>query len=913
MRRKSTQVLMLSLLLTGAATFFGGYVYADDDNSTSTTVEVQYPPYKPSNLTATVGTQNADGTATVTLTFTTPSKSYDTFWEEVLDADEYPLTEITKIVVAERYYDDDEFEYVYTEVAAVTDGIKIGTEMSIELLNQAEGKHTYYVFALNSKSKEKLGSNDGSYATSDEVTVGTVYEAPAAVTDLKYVNNYPNIELTWTAPTAGEDGGVFKADELTYTVYRNNEEIKSGLTETKFTDVLDVKEPTGLQYAVVASTKAGNSYQTKTDAFVVGPAYTLPFAETFPNGSASKVWTKSTSNTEFTVNTYISSYSGVQTGFDSKLTNGYDADGGALYIKCNSTWYDSSTEPVDTYGTYTSAPISLAGVNSPVLSFYQYVVPNVKNNLKASIIVTADGVDKTAAEYTFNEEGTEGWLQRSVSLAEFAGKTVNITFRGDCTNDTPGFTAFDKIVIEDAKDNDLVLNALNAPTNINAGDEYTVIADIYNKGAKEATNFTVELYLNEKLFKSETVASLAAGASKTVTFTATADNSYGTAAAFEAKVIFTADEDQTNNSATATATVKTAATPAATSLTANQVNQTVQLAWTAPDYILPASVKVTESFENYDNAAKTFGNWTMSAAHSYGPDFEDFDIDEDMFTGTATYTVVDSEALDAGTSWYGKAATGTHYLMNVGRYYAYRTDWLISPVLSGEAQTVTFKIASHKFITDWYGDEVPDQVKVYYSTKTNDTSDFETAVVNQNITKSLKKDGEYETITAELPAGAKYFAIVITNKDDEYGESIVFIDDITFTQGQDGIQATLLGYDIYDGETKLNDAPVAETSYTVNSPAAGSHSYTVVAVYNVGSSVASNVADVAFSGVANINADAVSVFAAAGQLHINAAEAQVYDIAGRVIAKTVGNTVLSVARGTYIVRADNKSFKVLVK
>jgi hypothetical protein len=920
MRKKFTQVMMLSLLLTGAATVFGGYAYAgDDDDDTETTVEVKYRPYKPTINSTSVGEQAADGTATVTFNITTPDQSYDTY-DGALDKEKYPLTEITSIVIAEEGVDEEfGFYTTYNTLKTVTEGIEIGAEMTIELENQAEGKHTYYVFALNSKSPSSLSSSSRSSAASVNVTVGKVYEAPAKVTDLTYVDNYPEISLSWTAPTEGKDGGSIKVEELTYDVYRNSDVIASGLTETTYKDELSLTEPTEIKYSVVAKTSKGSSDKVTTASFIEGPAYSIPFTETFKEyGYSDNLWSVTKSETsELNTSIYLSN---TATGVnDTSLSSGYDGDQGALVIKQNGKYFgyfDSSEEEKEGTVLYTSAPISLKEAKRPVLSFYQYIAPSEKNVLKASVSIEQNGEKTVLNEYTYtNTDETEGWRLESYDLSDFVGGDIKLVFSGTSLNSAYGFTAFDVINIEEALDYDVVLNSFTAPSNINAGDEYTATVDLYNKGVKAAEKFDVLLYLNDTLLKSQSIASLAAGASTTVTFTATADNSYGSPVTFDAKVNFEADEDQSNNTASATAKVKIAAAPAVTNLKAEAVNSDIQLTWSAPDYILPATVKVTESFEDYDNAAKSFGSWTMSTAHYY-TSFTSYGIDDEVFSGKATFTVVDSEELEAGEKWVGKAATGTHYLMNTGNSYSFygRTDYLISPALSGNAQTVTFKIASLIKVTDyWSGDDLPDHVKVLYSTTTNDKSAFTETLVDKDIESVLKSGDDFEIITAELPEGAKYFAIVITNPDDEDGDSIVLLDDITFEQGQDGIQAQLIGYDVYEDNTKLNSEVLTETSYTVVAPEKGTHKYTVVVRYNVGSSDASNEASVELSGVEALEGAGVSVYASAGEIHISAAKAQVYDLAGRLVAVTTGDAVVAVAHGTYVVRADNQVVKVLVK
>lgn len=912
MTKKTTQVLMLSLLLAGSAAAIGNFVYAAEANANAhaqAPLKVVGVPYKPTNLTATAAEPNDDGTADVTLTFTTPTR----YWDD----DEYSsangLDEITSIAVVEGT------STIYTE-----EFTEIGVEHSIVLEKQSSGSHTYKVYILNSESDESVRANYYSYAS---VTIKVGYDAPGSVGDLTVTNNNPEVSISWTAPTAGKEGGTFRSENLVYDVYRyisskNKTQIATGISDLSFTDNVSYDKPTQIWYGVVARNDDGSSDASESSKIIVGKGYSIPFSETFSGGTASNLWTKEQSNSLFYISQYFSS-SGVKTGLGNTIYKSYDEDSGALYFKAFASSSSSSDDDDDdddtaatvteNSGSYTSAPISLEGATNPALTFYQYIVPSATNKLKTSIVVVQDGTQTTVAEDDFTTaEGEEGWTPRSISLAKFAGKEITLIFKGSCPSDQIGFTAYDVISIEESRDFDLVLQSTSIPANIDAGKEFTITADIYNKGSKAAENFAVELYFNNELYKSETIESLASGESTTVTFTGTAVNALGDAAV-AVKVAFDADEDTSNNSAEGSMKVRTADTPAVREAIYTN-KDAFTLSWVEPDYKLPENTQVSESFEDYSDGDTSFGSWTTSSGHSYGIDFEEYDLDEDLYTGSAAFTVSNQTA----DSWYGKAKTGSNYLLKTNN----NTDWLISPVLSGDAQTISFSIASRHQPEYYDWDEFAtissyDVVKVYYSTTTNDQSAFTQTVVSKNIESFLSNGDDFEDITAELPDGAKYFAIVVSapTVDGWMQElettSIVFIDDISFVGGNDAIQAELIGYNVYENDTKLNDEPLTDTSFTVANPTANAKYY-IEAVYNVGN--ADKVEATYYSSVDTLNNSSINVYATAGQLHIEGAQsALVFDLAGRLIAKTTGDAVISVAQGSYIVKADNRVFKTIVR
>jgi hypothetical protein len=158
---------------------------------------------------------------------------------------------------------------------------------------------------------------------------------------------------------------------------------------------------------------------------------------------------------------------------------------------------------------------------------------------------------------------------------------------------------------------------------------------------------------------------------------------------------------------------------------------------------------------------------------------------------------------------------------------------------------------------------------------------------------------------------------------DDAEDSLVLLDDITYEAGPNGVLVTLLGYDVYEGDTQLNDELVTDNTFTVTAPTEGLHTYSVVAVYGAGESDEADVEfNVVFEGLNSLAAANAKAYATAGAIHIagttsltakSAATARIYDLAGRTVAVTSGDATVAVAPGTYLVRLGSKVYKLAVK
>ena len=190
-------------------------------------------------------------------------------------------------------------------------------------------------------------------------------------------------------------------------------------------------------------------------------------------------------------------------------------------------------------------------------------------------------------------------------------------------------------------------------------------------------------------------------------------------------------------------------------------------------------------------------------------------------------------------------------MLGVSAQSAENDNWLISPELSGNGQTVTFWAKS--FSTTW-----PETFEVYYSTTDNAPDSFTTKV---ETIEGTFLDGTVPEVwtqyTVTLPAGAKYFAI----HHNSYDTVALFIDDVTYEAAP--TQPADLAIDHYEvfcnGEKTGTTTDTSFTHKPFNDDTADGDydfEYVVVPVYNHGAVAPSNTASVhiAYSGIEQINA-----------------------------------------------------------
>ncbi len=683
-----------------------------------------------------------------------------------------------------------------------------GESVSFEDAVEAAGYYTYSVVASYA---DKTGD-----AATLKAYIG--YDTPDVVSNITVADKSGSVDIAWEAPTKGAEGYVVNPADFKYNIYPVEmvefwgmtfpstdfeNPYATGLTETSANVAFDTNSgEMGFTYfAVTAENTTGESDDTY-GAVVTGAPYQMPVFESVAEAKLSYWW-----------------------GTSCDANNQY-LDGG-LYLGENSSDGDGSCllMAAETAGwmTLESGKIALAGAVNPVFTF-DYSGDAVAQ-LTVSVI-TPKGVKDNVATFTAGAD----FAPATVSLVEFANEDwARVIITG--TFSAAGSAFIDNIRVFNQLDNNLVAKNITATPRINAGDNVLVNVTVENQGSTtaEAGAYTVDIYCNDA--KVESIPGTALESNATTTFEYTYATNVMTPASLEWKAVveFDADADKANNTtATVKTTIKTTNYPAVTDLAGAQNGNYVNLTWSEPEMGVPVPATITDDFESYDGFTASAGNWTfvdVDGAEVGGFQGTSFSVDGVEVLQSKQSFWVHDVADDAVWNETFAAHSGTKYLAAMFRYDDGQTDdWAISPELTGNAQTVSFYARS-------YSAEYPEQIEVYYSTGSKSPADF------IKVNDAVVVPGEWTEYTAQLPAGAKYFAI----RSCATGSFMLMVDDVTYEAYEGFGDLSLVGYNIYRDGVKINREPVAEPSFADGYMPDGTYSYVVTVVYDKGESVASNV------------------------------------------------------------------------
>lgn len=711
-----------------------------------------------------------------------------------------------------------------------------------------------------------------SEATTVKAYVG--FDTPDYIKNINIADKSGSVALAWEAPTTGANGYIVKPEDFKYNIYpveiqeffgmkfpvadHANPYLK-GTTELSANITFDTNtgEHSFKYFSVTAENTAGESEDGYT-AIVTGAPYEIPLKESVAGGSLSYWWGTATDDNNNT------QQSGLFIGETPS-----DEDGGCFtMVAITSGWISLQ-----------SGKINLAGVANPVLTFDHMATSAAS---LAITVITPKG--ETALETITS--GTN-YAPAKISLVPFANEDwVRVIFTGNFTG--ANNLSIDNVKVYNCLDHNLAANNITATSRISAGQDVNINVEIENQGALAvaAGAYTVDLYCNDTKVKTVEGPALESNAKTTVEFTEKTNVMTENALVWKAEIVYDADEDKTNNTtATARTTVAVPNYPAVTDLAGAQNGKNVELTWTEPNPETPQPTVVTDDFESYEGFTTNAGDWTfvdVDNAEVGGFQGMEFTVNGvNILQSKQSFWVHD---VTDGNTWNQTFAahSGTKYLAAMFRYDDGQVDdWAISPMLSGNAQTISFWARS-------YSTQYPESIEILYSTTDKSTGSF--TVVKAKTTVP----GEWTEYTAELPEGAKYFAI----RSCASSSFMLMIDDVTFEKIDVPADLALVGYNVYRDGEKLNAEPVAEPGYVDTNVAEGSHTYVVTVVYDKGESKASNIVEI------NVTATAIE------NIENNAAgtKGNVYSVDG-VMVRKAGESLNGLKNGVYII--DGK--KVVVK
>lgn len=694
------------------------------------------------------------------------------------------------------------------------------------------------------------------------------------------------VTLSWTAPETDINGRPLNPDLVSYNVYLMENYytkvlVKSGVKATTYTyQALSADAPQQFFYWVVFPvTSAGEGDGTASNMIPVGRPDRCPFTESFADKSLGHPMAF-TGDDDVSWGLYG----------DSSLDDVASKDGDNGYAMMYGSDLGMSASLI-------TAKIKISET-TPACVFYTYNIAADDNN-KIEVSVTGEGLSKVVGSVVVNKTGPAGmWNRVVVPLTQYAGKTVQLSLRGIINSYT--FVLVDDLFVGDIPADDLAVTTLSAPVKVRPGQTFDIRVKVENRGVNIAEGYRVDLYDNDEKVASKDGVRLAAGASAVINFKQELSITSDVKNEYYAVVSHDADEDAANNrSETAVVTLMLRNYPAVGSLAGEPADDGIVLSWSEPDLSDIRPEVIVEDFEEAGSFATSYGDWTfLDIDGDMVGGFEGIDIPcLDIGKKPATFFVFDASLPQFNQTF--AANSGDKYLASVFNYETTPVDdWAISPLLTGEAQTVSFFAKS-------YSAAYPESMEILYSTGSLEPADF---IVVKNVGEVIGRWTEYE---AELPAGAKYFAIRSYAAD----AFMLMIDDVTFTP-EPG-ELSLMGYNIYRDGVRINDAPVEEPAFTDADAADGEHLYHVTAVYDKGESMPVSVS-VAKSGIPGVGASAVTVSVADRSIVITGAEGHpvaVYTADGKTLSLVTGQarTVIPVQPGIYIVKAATTVRKVIVK
>lgn len=794
------------------------------------------------------------------------------------------LTEITKVVITSRW-EVDKFEYT-----DVQPGQKIELK-DVEMYAGSNNRFTAVAY---------VGETAGDKVEYKDIWCGP--DTPLAPQNVKLVSgdDYKTAVLSWDAVgEVGEHGGYVDPEAVTYYIFdafgSYYDPAVATTDETSYTFTYpDLEGQDFVAYQVTAGYGDYYSLDNSSNILTVGEPDKLPFTESFRNGRYDGLWLvdpESTSRNQ--------SVGTVDDGYFPSLIDPEDPDAPAPLTSQdgdNGFFYWLPMENGAMYGLV-STRVDISGATNPVLEFwYQGQGSNVD-----VLVAKGDGALAVARTINLQENPTDGWTLARLPLTEYKdAKAIQFELRLTAAHNDDAHTwsvPIDNIRVRDLVDNDLRLVSLEAPATAKAGDKLTLKARVENLG-KETGDAAVAWTVNGKSVGMSELPVIAADGFAGAEFEYTVPLDASDKLDIKAETVLEGDGCDTNNAAEASVEVELNKYPTVADLSCTVAGRNVVLEWTAPSLdgkLEP--VTVFEDFESEDYVPMSItgaGGWTVYD----GDKLNTYNIFRELYNPYQTqpigFQLFNRTKAEVPDSYWEDAAphSGESFMMAPSCQSGDNDNWLISPKLSGNEQTVSFWAKS--MIISW-----PESFEVLYSTTDNSPASFTQKLDVENYPADGIVPEVWTEFKVTLPEGAKFFAIVHKT----YDTLALLVDDVTYEAAPDMPEdIALTGYHIFRNGVQLTGSPVTETSYT-DSPleadaADGEYTYlyTVVPVYNYGPAPKSNEA------VATLVSTAIGGVAAHGN-----ATAVYYNLKGLRMPDG------KLPAGVYVRMADGKAEKVAVR
>lgn len=650
-----------------------------------------------------------------------------------------------------------------------------------------------------------------------------------------------SLHLAWEPFKAANDGVIFP-DGITYDIYgveisggqaymTQKEGSVTGVTEFDSDTNTDEGEQQFTYLALTAKNDAGASESAwLSNPVLTGKPYTVPVREEVGT-SLNTFWSLSQTGNGSLMNPAA--------GVD--IDTGNDADGSGGFFTMRTVLNDVVT--------LEGGKVNLSGLENPTLTFK--IKSGATGGTFIPFVESPDGIRVQLEEQELTAK-TSIWSTKQYALKNYIGDWLNKKWVriGFTLSDPDGSSVqelyLDDVNIDDIKPVDLAVAIEELPESLEKGQTVQIPVKVRNYGSTAVSSYKLTLTANGKVVSESQVGRRinSFGHNEfdleyTPAITELADD-------IDLKVEVTQADDAVadNNAATAKLHLTWPDLTPATNLAVTKTSTANTLAWTAP------AAKVTQT-ENFDEATpwavENIGKWSFvdgDQGYCFGlldnyQVYYDSEMDPFAFT---VYNPTQYGGYDI-TPLLPESAKPKSGDQSLAAFYSATVDlesgdaelvdadnWAISPELSGEAQEVSLWANNYNESGEdedgAYEYDYPETFDLLYSTGGTDVDDF--IKIGETHTQS---GGQWTEYKAQVPAGAKYFAIHHNSKAtfDEEGYIIspyLFqIDDVSFTTAN----LPIVKYNVYRDGQLIGSSTTA--TFTDNDATSGDHVYQVTVVY----------------------------------------------------------------------------------
>lgn len=764
----------------------------------------------PDAVTDIIGRPQYDGSNKVDITFNTPGKN-------VAGAD---LSEITRIEV-----------YRDGQLVHTVDNPAVGSTVTFRNTAPENKDYVYSFVPYNTYGK--------GYSAEQTIHVGVnLAMAPTDVVFKEDPDNEGYMLMTWTPVAKDINGYDIDPALISYAITTRYEVIHYPISSSKPECRLKVA-PDGTQdfyqFYVGAVTNGYMGGRTLSNFACIGTPDELPYLETFEGGLNPSRISNISTDYEYGSGNYwyvriTDGYTNMPEGMDILEATSQDEGDGLI------GWHPEYGRPYNTYRT--TGKIALGETDDVVFSYYYYAVPGLPDYSFYNYLICEGDTIRLNEKMNIADATERGWKEVRIPLKEWKGKTVQLGWYVECDapkgfyeNDYMWYGVFmmDNIQVRRWTDKDLNIRPLSAPASISINSRGTVEVDVVNEGRLPSTSYTIELLRDGHSFMEKEMPVLEPGERMTASFEIVPDNFWKTNTRLSARVIWNEDQQEWNNmTKDVSVEIIPSILPGVTDLNGVVDYRDAILNWTAHSNE-PRLVDLTEDCEElgaFSLEPEAFGNWTVVDKKEPGAQMRSRWYEWPHAQEQQAWMVFDTDVYDNG--YINFSVDGSRKKFVSWDCTNMESDnWLISPLLSGEAQTISFDAAT-------WGYNGYERLQVLYSSTDSNPDNF--TLLDEQYLINAKEDNEAGDITVRwnkieiaLPAGSKYFAIRNVTNGTKTEASALMVDNIKCKAFIS--DSVVDGYNIYRDEVRLNDELISGSTFVDGNLWIGTYTYLVEAVY----------------------------------------------------------------------------------